>query len=72
MIVNLPAKQAQLGDITMVHNSQSFTHKMAAKASWRRNYVTVTPCIPKVGGDQIHLVPEFSKVGGTRPTGQMG
>jgi len=23
---------------------QSFTHKMAAKASWHRNYVTVTLC----------------------------
>ena len=26
---------------------QSFTHKMAAKASWHRKYVTVTLCIEK-------------------------
>jgi len=24
---------------------KSFTHKLAAKASWHRNYVTETPCI---------------------------
>ena len=27
---------------------QSFTHKMAAKASWHRNYVTVALCIDRL------------------------
>jgi len=30
---------------TLRNVCQMFTHKMAAKASWRRNYVTVTLCI---------------------------
>ena len=29
----------------MANIYRSFTHKMAAKASWHRNYVTVTVCI---------------------------
>jgi len=35
---------AYFGDITVKNIYQS-THKMAAKASWHRNYVTVTLCI---------------------------
>ena len=31
---------------------ESFTHKMAAKASWHRNYVTVTLCIYQVTVDR--------------------
>jgi len=31
----------QGADNSMIYE-QSFTHKMAAKANWRRNYVTVT------------------------------
>jgi len=27
---------------------RSFTHKMAAKASWHRNYVTVTLCVTRL------------------------
>ena len=30
----------------MANISKSFTHKMAAKAIWHRNYVTVTLCRP--------------------------
>jgi len=32
-------------DITVKNICQSFAHKMAAKASWHRNYVTVILCI---------------------------
>jgi len=34
--------KACFSDITVKKHFQSFTHKMASKASWRRNYVTVT------------------------------
>jgi len=37
-------------DITVANISESFTHKMAAKASWHRNYVTVTLCIASATG----------------------
>jgi len=40
MITSLPTER--ISDITVANVYQSFTHKMAAKASWRRNYVTVT------------------------------
>jgi len=33
--------------MTVKNIYQSFTHKMAAKASWHRKYVTVTLCIEK-------------------------
>jgi len=39
------ANKAYFSEITVKNISQSFTHKMAAKASWNRNYVTVTLCI---------------------------
>jgi len=39
------ANKAYFSDITVASISQSFAHKMATKASWRRNYVTVTLCI---------------------------
>jgi len=41
----LYANKAYFSDITVSNISQSLTHKMAAKASWCRNYVTVTLCI---------------------------
>ena len=44
MITSLPTKRI-FSDITVKNINQSFTHKMAAKASWHRNYVTVTHCI---------------------------
>ena len=37
--------KAHFSDVTVANVSESFTHKMAAKASWYRNYVTVTLCI---------------------------
>ena len=37
-----PADKAYFGDITVKNIYQSFTHKMAAEASWHWNYVTVT------------------------------
>ena len=39
------ANSAYFSNITAANTSKSFTHKMAAKASWHRNYVTITPCI---------------------------
>ena len=39
------ADEAYFCDITVKNIYQSFTHKMAAKASWHWNYVTVTHCI---------------------------
>jgi len=42
MIISLPGK-AYFSDITVKNIYQSFTHKMAAKASWHWNYVTVLP-----------------------------
>jgi len=47
MITGLPAKRFFFNDITVRNISQSFTHKIAAKASWQWNYmyVTVTLCI---------------------------
>ena len=41
------ANKAYFSDITVANISHSLTHKMAAKASWCRNYVTVTLCIAK-------------------------
>ena len=38
------AKKAYFSDITVANIYESFTHKMAAKASWHRYYVTVTLC----------------------------
>jgi len=35
------ANKAYFSDITIANISHSFTHKMAAKNSWHRNYVTV-------------------------------
>jgi len=37
--------KAYFSDIIVKNIYQSLTHKMAAKASWHRNYVTVTVCI---------------------------
>jgi len=34
--------KAYFSDTTVKNIYQSFTHKMATKASWHRNYVTVT------------------------------
>ena len=42
---SLTCQQSYLGDIVVANISESFTHKMAAKASWHRNYVTVILCI---------------------------
>ena len=39
------ANKAYFSAITVKNIYESFTHKMAAKASWHRNYVTVTLCI---------------------------
>jgi len=39
------ANKTYFSDITVNNIYQSFTHKMAATASWHRNYVTVTLCI---------------------------
>ena len=39
------ADKAYFIDITVQNICHSFTHKMAAKASWHWNYVTVTLCI---------------------------
>jgi len=36
------ANKAYIIDIAVKNIYKSFTHKMATKASWRRNYVTVT------------------------------
>jgi len=36
------ANKAYFSDITVKNIYHSFTRKMAAKASWHRNYVTVT------------------------------
>ena len=38
------ANKAYFSEITVRNISQSFTHKMAAKASWNRNYVS-SPCV---------------------------
>jgi len=43
MIISLPTKR--IIDITVKNIYQSFTHKMAAKAGWHGNYITVTLCI---------------------------
>jgi len=50
MIINLPTKQ----EILVANIYQFFTRKMAAKASWHRNYVTVALCIPFV--DLVDLI----------------
>jgi len=39
------ASKAYFSDVTVKNIYESFTHKMAAKASWHRNYVTVTPYV---------------------------
>jgi len=50
-----------LSDITVKIVSKSFTHKMAAEASWHWNYVTVTLCIPSPTHSFIPgLKPSFS------------
>jgi len=41
----MSANKAYFSNITVKYIYQSFTHKMAVKASWHRNYVTVTLCI---------------------------
>ena len=43
------AGKAYFSDATKKNIYQSFTNKMAAKASWHRNYVTVTRCIARTG-----------------------
>ena len=52
-ITRLPTKCISARSLANI--SQSFTHKMAAKASWHRNYVTVTLYITTLKY-QIHLV----------------
>ena len=42
------ANKAYFSDIIMKNIYQSFTHKMAAKANWHWNYVTVTLCILEI------------------------
>jgi len=42
---SLTCQRSYFGDIIVANISESFTHKMAAKASWHRNYVTVIICI---------------------------
>ena len=42
MYDNQLANKAYFSDITVKNIFQSFTHKMAAKANWHWNYVTVT------------------------------
>jgi len=42
---SLAGNKAYFSSITAKNIYQSFTHKMAAKASWHWNYVTVTLCI---------------------------
>ena len=44
MITSLATERISAG-ITVANISESFAHKMAAKASWHRNYDTVTVCI---------------------------
>jgi len=48
MITEL-ANKAYFSDNAVANISHSFTHKMAAKDSWHRNYVTVILCTNKVG-----------------------
>jgi len=45
MITSLPTKRRPISAIKVINISKRFTHKMAAKASWHRNYATVTLCI---------------------------
>ena len=45
---SLACQKTYFSDITVKNIYQSFTHKMSAKASWHRNYVTVTSCIRSV------------------------
>jgi len=42
---SLACNEVYLSDITVKNISKSFTHKMAAKASWHWNYATVALCI---------------------------
>ena len=49
------ANKAYFSDIAVNNISKSFTHKMAAKASWHRNYVTVALCIQLT--DSLHSYP---------------
>ena len=53
------ANSAYFSTITAANTSKSFTHKMAAKASWHRNYVTVTLCIRRRGYPHFGLASEF-------------
>jgi len=45
MITILPTER--ISALTVKNIYESFTHKMAAKASWHQNYVTVTVCISR-------------------------
>ena len=45
------ANKAYFSDITVEYIYESFTHEMAAKASWHRNYITVTVCIHTTRSD---------------------
>ena len=44
MIINL-TKKAYLNDITVTNLSQSFTYKMAAKTSWNRYGMSLSPYV---------------------------
>jgi len=50
------ANKAYFSAITVKNVYESFTHKMAAKARWQRNYVTVTLCINTSRGEGAPVV----------------
>jgi len=50
------ANKAYFSAITVKNIYESFTHKMATKASWHRNYVTVTLCINTSRGEGAPVV----------------
>jgi len=52
MITEL-ANKAYFSDIAVANISHSFTHKMAAKDSWHRNYVTLILCITWYDGSTV-------------------
>jgi len=47
------ANKAYFNDIAVANISHSFTHKMAAKDSWHRNYVTLILCITWYDGSTV-------------------
>jgi len=57
-MINSSPKKTYFSNITVKNIYQSFTHKMAAKASCHRNYVTVTICIFAVEGVEYEVPPD--------------